>query len=210
MSGMSMFMKRLVALFFLGAVLLPLLSGCAHAQARTAAEMPPLDVPAPPPRVVEPTSADVTVPLGPVGPLNEPAQNAPPRPARAAGPSNAPAPPRPDSPRSDAPRTDAPAPGDSPKAADDPAKLAAPQTLQTTSAQQEGEVAARIRAVLSQAGSNLNRIDYTKLSANLKSQYDQAKRFVSQSEDALQAKNLPFAETLADKAAELADQLAGR
>jgi hypothetical protein len=204
-----MFMKRQVSLFSLGVVVLPLLSGCAHAQARTVGEMPPLEVPLPPPRAVEPTTTDVTQPLGPVGPLSEPAQNTPARPARAAGPSTTPAP-RPEAPRPDAQRADAPAPGDVPKAADDSAKLPAPQTLQTTPAQQEGEVEARIRGVLLQAASNLNRIDYAKLSTNLKSQYDYAKSSVRLSEEALQAKNFPFAESLAVKAAELAAQLAGR
>jgi hypothetical protein len=37
-----------------------------------------------------------------------------------------------------------------------------------------------------------------------------AKRFVSQAEEALKAKNLAFASTVADKAATLAMQLAGR
>jgi hypothetical protein len=205
-----MFMKRPVSFFCLGAVVLPLLSGCAHAQARTVAEMPPLDVPAPPPRAVEPTTADVAQPLGPVGPLSEPARNTPPRPARAAAPSTAPAAPRSDVARPDGQRGDAAAPGDAAKPADDSARPPAPQTLQTTPAQQEGEVEARIRGVLSQAAGNLNRIDYAKLSTNLKSQYDSARSFVRLSEEALQAKNFPYAATLADKAAELAAQLAGR
>ena len=64
--------------------------------------------------------------------------------------------------------------------------------------------------MLSRAGSDLNRIDYARLNANAKNQYEQARRFVSLSEDAMRAKNLVYAATLADKAAELAAQLAGR
>jgi len=92
----------------------------------------------------------------------------------------------------------------------DPVKAPPAQTLQTTPTQQDGEVEARIRAVLSRAGNDLNRVDYARLNANLKNQYDQARRFVSLSEEAIRAKNLVYAGTLADKAAELAVQLAGR
>ena len=58
--------------------------------------------------------------------------------------------------------------------------------------------------------SDLNRVDYARLNANARNQYDSAKRFVSLSEDALKTRNLVFAGTLADKAEELAAQLAGR
>ena len=57
---------------------------------------------------------------------------------------------------------------------------------------------------------DLNRINYQNLSSDGRTQYDMAKRFVSQAEDALRAKNLPFANNLADKAASIATQLAGR
>ena len=106
-----------------------------------------------------------------------------------------------------APRADEPTPVDGVRAPSAPPPA---QTLQTTPAQQDGEVEGRIRTVLSRAGSDLNRIDYARLNANAKNQYDQAKRFVSLAEDAIRAKNLVYAGTLADKAAELAAQLAGR
>ena len=64
--------------------------------------------------------------------------------------------------------------------------------------------------MLSRATNDLNRVDYARLNANAKSQYDSAKRFVSLSDDALRARNFVYAGTLADKAAELAAQLAGR
>jgi hypothetical protein len=41
-------------------------------------------------------------------------------------------------------------------------------------------------------------------------QYDTAKRFIQQADDAMKAKNLVFARNLADKAAAIAAQLAGR
>jgi hypothetical protein len=180
--------------------------GCAHAQAKTIAGGPALDVPAPPPRTVEPapiasTPIDgvaLSSPSAPSGTSGDPARNAAPR---------APVQARPATPS----RTDEPSPADAAKPPPAPPAAAPPaQTLQTTPAEQDGEVEARIRTVLSRAGSDLNRIDYGRLPANAKSQYDQAKRFVSLAEDAIRAKNLVYAGTLADKAAELAAQLGGR
>jgi hypothetical protein len=83
-------------------------------------------------------------------------------------------------------------------------------TLQTTPVQQEGEVERRIRSLLTQASSRLNRINYQALNADARTQYDTAKRFVVQAEEALRAKNLVFATNLAEKAAELSSQLISR
>jgi uncharacterized protein (DUF885 family) len=57
------------------------------------------------------------------------------------------------------------------------------------------------------ASADLKRIDYRALNANARTQYDTAKRFIQQAEDAVRMKNLPFAKNLADKAAALAAQL---
>jgi len=187
-----------------------LASGCAHPQAKTvttAAEAP-LEVPAPPPRATEPITADALPPVAP--PLNEPARTNAARPTRQPIPSAAPVQPRPDAPRADTaqPTPDAARPADDTAAR--PAAPPPPTTLQTTPAQQEPEVEARIRGVLGRAQSDLSRVDYGRLSTNAKTQYDTAKRFISQSEEQIRARNLVFAGTLADKAAELAAQLAGR
>jgi len=64
--------------------------------------------------------------------------------------------------------------------------------------------------VLTRATTDLNRIDYRALNADARTQYDTAKRFVTQAQEALRAKNLVFARNLADKAAALAVQLAGK
>jgi len=191
--------------YIVAAPLLAFASACAHPQAKAVVEPPPLDVPPPPPRLVEPMTAELPPPIGPV---NAPAPAPVPRPAR---PPSPPAP-RPDTSRTEAPRADA-APADAPKPTDDAAIKAAapaPATLQTTTSQQEAEVETRIRGVLSKAQSDLNRVDYARLNNNAKSQYDQAKRFVSMSEESIRSRNLVYAGTLADKAAELAAQLAGR
>ena len=85
-----------------------------------------------------------------------------------------------------------------------------PTTLQTTPPTAEGEVERGIRASLVHATADLNRIDYRALNNDARTQYDTAKRFVDQAESAMRAKNLVFAKTVADKAAALAAQLAGR
>jgi hypothetical protein len=155
-------------------------------------------MPEPPPRVVEVREPDMPPP---VSLPEEPVRNTPPR-AR----------------QTPAAATDTPKVAEPPKIegpveiarpADDAAKPPA-TTLQTTPAQQEGEVERRIRTLLSTAMNVLNRINYQALNPDARTQYDTAKRFVIQAEEALHAKNLVFANNLADKAAALASQLGGR
>ena len=81
--------------------------------------------------------------------------------------------------------------------------------LQTASPEREAELERKIRSVLARAAADLGRINYQALNIDARTQYDQARRFVSQAEDALRARNLVFAENLAGKAAALATQLAG-
>jgi DNA replication protein DnaC len=70
------------------------------------------------------------------------------------------------------------------------------------------ELERNVRARMSEASRNLERTDYRALSPDRKEQYDTAKRFIQQAEDALKVKNLVFAGQLADKAATLAAALA--
>ena len=189
-----------LGLFRRAAALLPILYACAtwgclglRARAVTAPE--PLDMPEPPPRVVEVREPDAVPP--PISLPEEPVRNTPTRP-------------RP-SPAADNPRPAQPTP-EVPVDAVKPEELTPrpPTTLQTTPTQREEEVERRIRGVLGQATSDLSRINYQGLTADGRTQYDMAKRFVSQAEEALHNKNLVFANNLADKAATLAIQLAGR
>ena len=69
------------------------------------------------------------------------------------------------------------------------------------------ELERAIRARMAQAGRDLDRTDYRALNAERRTQYDTAKRFLQQADDALKVKNLVFAEQLADKAATLAAAL---
>jgi hypothetical protein len=168
------------------------LTGCVRARAKTLPEVP-LDMPAPPPRIVE-----VTVPVSPVivSLPEEPVRITPPR---AAPPARTEA--RPAEQRSEAP-------AETPR--DDPSKAVAAPILQTAPASQESEAEARIRALLRQATGDLGRINVPSLGADARLQYETARRFAHQAEDALRAKNLVFAANLADKASALAARLAGR
>jgi hypothetical protein len=64
--------------------------------------------------------------------------------------------------------------------------------------------------LLSTASRNLGQVDYQRLSLAGKEQYDSAKSFGEQADEALNQRNYVFAETLADKAAKLAAELLGR
>lgn len=186
-------LRPAVLLFCLAAV--PL-AGCTHAQAKSTPDMPPLAMPAPPPRDVEPSDVEVPPPL-PLVP--EPAHNPPARPRPTPAPRTEP---RPEPPKPEQP------PAEPPKPAEEP--IRPPTILQTTPAAAEGEVERSIRASLQRASADLNRIDYRALNADARTQYDTAKRWVRQADDAIRAKNLVFAKSIAEKAATIAAQLAGR
>jgi len=172
-------------------------SACAHRVAKTVVELPPLDMPAAPPRVVEATEPQ---PPAVVSLPDEPRTNIRPRPVQ---PAQRPADQRP----AESPKTDQVA-AEPPHSVEEPPKT--PTTLQTTPTQREGEVERRVRILIGQAMNDLNRVNYQALNVDARNQYDTAKRFATQAEDALRARNLVFANNLADKAAALAAQLLGR
>jgi hypothetical protein len=182
-----------------------LASACTHAKANVA-PMEPLDTPNPPRRVVEA-----------IAPEAPPLVGTPDSPPAAIDGLNRVEPARP--PRPTPPRTDAARPADSSKtdaASAEPVKppedprTQVPSPLQSTPTQREGEVEAGIRADLRRATDNLNRVDYRLLSADAKDQYNGAKTLIRIADEALRARNLVFAKSLAEKAVALASQLAGR
>jgi hypothetical protein len=175
----------------------PVAAACTHAQAKATIEMPPLEMPAPPPRDVQPTEIEAPPPATLV---TEPARNPPAR-------LRPPAPVRAEPPKTEPPKPEPP-PVEPPKPADEPPKPLT--TLQTTPATEEGEVERTIRAAIQRANTDLNRIDYRALNADARTQYDSAKRFVQQADENIRSKNLVFAKTFAEKAATIAAQLAGR
>src|SRR5262249_50703852 len=133
-----------------GGLLLPL-SGCAKLHARNAPEMPPLDVPAPPPRVVETPETDVPPPVPlPEEPTRHPAGQ------RRSAPPPKPEPPKPEPPKPD--QTPPPT-GEPPKPPDEAVKPP-PTTLQTIPAGAEVEVERTVRSQISRAASDLTPVDY--------------------------------------------------
>lgn len=172
----------------LGFVLIALsASGCAKVGAETVPDGPPLQMPEPPQRVLAPIE-EVEVPA-----------TEPDTPAAAAAPPRTPARPATESRPQPAP----------PAASQPPPPVAGPRDLRAappTNAATERSV----RDTLARAARDINRVDYARLSAQGRDQYDQSKRFSAQAEQALKERNLIFAATLADKAATLATELLGR
>jgi outer membrane biosynthesis protein TonB len=189
--------ERLAAALISVALLALLMSGCTHAQAKSTPDAPPLQMPAPPPREIIPVETAVEEPVPPP-PVDEPA----PRPA---------ARPRPTPPRAEPPKPEPPPVEPAKPVVEEPPKAPSPAgtTLQTTPTGEEVEMERSIRATLSRASADLGHVDYRVLNTDARSQYDTARRFVQQAEEAIRAKNLVFAKNLADKAAALAAQLAG-
>jgi hypothetical protein len=177
---------------------LPAMSGCARAQAKASPDGPPLDVPAPPPRVIAPSDEPIVVaPAEPTEPAPAPASTTR-RPTRRPAQSNE----NTQKPVDVAPPVEAPLP----QAVPEPANASPPApTLRAP-----GTAEKPVRDRLTEAQRDLARVDYAKLSTDGRMQYEQSKRFVQQAEQALKDQNFVFAQTLADKAATLAAELLGR
>ncbi len=176
-------------------------AGCARTQAKTIPELPPLQVPVAPPRVVE--AIDPATPV-PGTLVEEPARNTPrPRPQQPARSEPA---------RSDPAAVEAPPPAEAaaPPATDQPVRTPSTPTLQTTPASGEQDVERSIVTLVAQARQALGRVQYERLNPNARTQYNQARQFMAQAEDAMRDRNFVFALTNAEKAAKLAMQLAGR
>ena len=179
-----------------------LAGGCAKAQARFEPELPALEIPPPPARVIAPLESE---------PL--------PTPAVAVG-DGTPAPrrPRPTRPQRTESRPGDPARLEPTRTAETPVEATRPTEpsvdkppqLLTVKPGGDGALERTIRETLGRASSDLGRVDYGVLGNEAKGQYDTAKRFIEQGHDALKAKNYVFAENLADKAAVLAAVLLGR
>ncbi len=168
---------------------------CAKAQAKAVPEGPPLDVPAAPARVLAP----VEEPVIEVAPPPElPAAAAPPR-----------TPPRPPARRAEQPQ---PPVDPAPVAVAPPVEPTpeAPRELRPASPAGEAAAEKAVRDTLALAARDLGVINYGRLSAEAKAQYEQSKRFTQQAEQAMKDRNFVFAATLADKAATLAAGLTGR
>ena len=184
-------MSRFAPLLAVSAAAL-LASACASAQAQQQVMLPdtaPLTVPAAPSHVVVPAAPE---PLpAPVVETPAPQTNPPAAIGGAARPRQDP-PPRPAAPPTPQPAAPQPAP-------------AAPTPLEATPNQ--GALELRARELKDSAERALEKIDYKALGADGRAQYDTAKRFLKQADDALKAKNIVYAWQLADKANTIATLL---
>jgi hypothetical protein len=186
--------------------LVPMLSGCSALSARgKAPDLPPMNVPPPPERVIEPAPE----------PLPEPVPDLPAAPPVASNTRNTPRPPAPRS----APQTETkpadpkpveppppqdPAPVPQPPSAPPTAQLLTPQTADKNNAEKH------VRATLDRARLLLSNVDYRLLNNERKKAYDDSQRYIKQSEDALKEGNFVFAQAVAAKAETLAKELAGK
>jgi hypothetical protein len=165
--------------------------GCAKARANTEPILlPELMPPPPPPRVVETLPEDPlpTIEPSPVeSALLTPPTRTPP-----------PAPPKPEPPKTE---TAVVLP-------ERPAPTAPSLTLKPGPGVQ-AQTEASIRAMLDRAVRDLQRVsvNYAALNEDGRTQFDTARRFIQQAEEALKGANLAFAGKLADKAATMASVL---
>jgi hypothetical protein len=185
----------LPALCILHSALLLSLTGCgAKAKAQTLPDGPPLAVPIAPPHEI----------------VIEQIAQAPPEPEPERVPevvATKPEPPTERRPtRPPAPRSETTPPPNLPAAAAQPAPSEAPVVRATPAA--AGADEKKVRELLNRANSDLaKRVDYQKLSDEGKQQYNEAKRFSEQAEQAIKDRNFPYALSLAEKAARLAAEL---
>ena len=176
---------------------------CASAQAKSPAARPNLEVPAPPPRVIEAMPSEPPLPE-PVGEL--PAAPATPRPRTSPPPVSRESSNKPDPKPEAAPVDQAPAAILTPPP---PAATATPQ-LRKPGAPDGAEASRQVRDVIDRAKKTLGSIDYQRLSTERRDQYDSANLLITQSEDAIKTLKFDIARNLADKADRIAKELQTR
>jgi outer membrane biosynthesis protein TonB len=143
-------------------------------------------------------------------PAEEPPQEPPPPPEVATVEPPKPAPRPPARRPAPAPPAEAAKPEpDPPPVAAAPAPEPARELRAAPSSAGDAVAEKQVRDLLQRSSRDLGRVDYRKLSTEGRSQYEQARRFADQAEQALKERNFVLAATLADKAATLASQLAG-
>jgi hypothetical protein len=192
-------MKR--ALLLLLIVLPAAACASASAKAKTPEVRPPLTVPPPPPRVIEPLPSTEAPSLEPVADLPAPPTPPSPRPRQQPPRDQAKVEPKPESkPESTTETTTTPA---------TPVATPVPP-LRTGSTADGPEAVKQVREVIDRANRMLGSIDYRSLGNERKANYDSAKGFIKQAEDALKTGNGVFAKSLAENAERIAKELGGK
>lgn len=186
-------------------LMVPLLSGCAILSARKAPELPPMNVPPPPPRVIEPAPEPLPEPVAEL-------PTAPPSSTVSRG-NTRPAAPRP-SPQQETKPAD-PKPVEPPPTAQDPAPVAQPPTqpaaqLRTPQTADTSNAEKVVRATLDRASGLLKTVDYRLLNPERKKAYDDSQGFIKEAEEKLKEGNFVYAQAVAKKAETLARELAGK
>jgi outer membrane biosynthesis protein TonB len=177
----------------------PLVWGCTTLQAKKApVERPALEVPPPPPRIVEPAPAPEPPPE-PVPDLPPPSA-APPKPRPQPRPPTTEPKPEPPKPEPPPPDTTAAPPAAPPQVP----QLRTPQTADGAEAEKN------VRATIDRAKSTLGSVNYNGLSNERKKVYNDAKSFIQQAEDASRQGNFVLAQASATKAEVLAKEISGR
>lgn len=174
--------SKLILIIALGSV-----SGaaCAKARAHTEIVMPDLLPPPPPPRIVETFSLEPvpTIEPSPVeSALSTPPARTPPRPVT-----------KPEPPKIE----------ETPMPPERPAPSTPALTLKPGPSVQ-AQTEASIRTLLDRAARDLGRVKYAALDADGRAQFDTARGFIQQAEEALKTANLAYAGKLADKASTMA------
>lgn len=179
-------------------------AACSSMQA--SAKREPLVVPPAPPRVIAPVPAPpseepvaVHEPVPPLPRAPRPSRETPRTDPKPAPPGDAQVPVGPTEAESQPkPATPAPAP------------VAPAPELRTVETPDDGEATRQVRDTIERAGRTLAGIDYRALPKPSQVQYDMAKRFIEQSEEALKTRNFTAAKLMAEKAATIAKELSGR
>lgn len=161
------------------------MGACVKARANTEIVMPELVPPPPPPRIVEAFELEPvpTIEPSPVeSALAVPPARTPPKPIARPEPQKI---------------------EEAPVAPEPPAPSAPSLTIKPGPSVQS-QTEASIRALLDRAQRDLQRVNYAALNADGRAQFDTARGFMQQAQEALKVSNLLFAGKLADKAATMA------
>ncbi|MFL6281073.1 MAG: hypothetical protein ACJ731_13235 [Vicinamibacterales bacterium] len=168
-------------------------AACASVTAKTPPERPALEVPAPPVKVVEPPPRPEPAP-DPVPdlPAPQPANSRPPR-----QPAREPA------------RTDPKPETTTTEAASPPPPVAPPQ-LRLPNTPEASEAAKQVQIVIEHAGKSLDSVNPKGFPKARRAVYDDAKRMLTQAQEALKKTDFDNARKLAEKVEQTAKELGAR